>query len=91
VDLDLDKNLNKEVRFLGFKIFDRTEPVAENTLRKFTDWIISMNSEKLISIEDISSKYEIERIICGLIEYQIGVPLSEIEMHHSFTSDLGMD
>ncbi|WP_272149476.1 phosphopantetheine-binding protein [Tenacibaculum aiptasiae] len=91
VDLDLDKTLNKEVKFLGFKIFDRTEPVAENTLRKFTDWIISMNYEQLTSIENISSKYEIERIICGIIEDRIGIPISEIELHHSFTNDLGID
>jgi acyl carrier protein len=91
VDLDLDKTLNKEVKFLGFKIFDRTEPVAENTLRKFTDWIVSMNYDKLISIENISSKYEIERIICGITEDRIGVPVSEIELHHSFTNDLGID
>lgn len=91
VDLDLNKTLNKEVRFFGFKVFDRTEPVAENTLRKFTDWVISMNYDKLISIKDISSKYEIERIICGIIETNIGVPVSEIELHHSFTSDLGID
>lgn len=91
VDLDLDKTLNKEVKFLGFKIFDRTEPVAENSLRKFTDWIISMNYEQLISIENISSKYEIERIICGITEYNTGVPISEIELYHSFTNDLGID
>lgn len=91
VDLDLDKTLNKEVRFLGFKVFDGTEPVAENTLRKFTDWIISMNYEKLTSIENISSKYEIERIICGITEDRIGIPISEIELHHAFTNDLGID
>lgn len=91
VDLDKNKTLNKEVRFFGFKVFDRKEPVAENTIRKFTDWIISMNSDELISIEKISSKYEIERIICAIIEDKIGVPLSEIELHHSFTSDLGID
>ncbi len=91
VDLDLDKTLNKEVRFLGFKIFDRTEPVAENTLRKFTDWIVSMNYDKLISFDNISSKYEIERIICAITEDRIGVPISEIELHHSFTNDLGID
>ena len=91
VDLYLNKTLNKEVKFLGFKMYDLTEPVAENTLRKFTDWIISINSDELISIKDISSKYEIERIICELIEYKIGVPLSEIETHHSFTKDLGVD
>ncbi len=91
VDLDFNSTLNKEVRFLGFKIFDRTEPVAENTLRKFTDWIISMNSDELIPIERISSKYEIERIICGITEDKTGVPISEIELHHSFTNDLGID
>ncbi|WBX72846.1 phosphopantetheine-binding protein [Tenacibaculum pacificus] len=91
VDLDYDKNLNKEVKFLGFKIFDRTEPVAENTIRKLTDWIISINHEELIKIENISSKYEVERIICGIIEDRIGVPVSEIELHHSITNDLGVD
>ena len=83
--------LNKEVRLLGFKIFDRTEPIAENSIRKLTDWIISMNSDKLISVDNISSKHEVERIICGIIETHIGIPISEIEMHHSFTNDLGID
>jgi len=91
VDLDLDKTLNKEVKFLGFKIFDRTAPVAENTVKKFIDWIISMNFQKLISKEDISSKYEFERIICGIVETSTGIPVSEIELHHSFTGDLGID
>lgn len=91
VDLDHDKNLNKEVKFLGFKIFDRTEPIAENTIRKLTDWIISINHEELIKVDNISSKYEVERIICGVIEDRIGVPISEIELHHSITNDLGVD
>jgi len=60
-------------------------------LRKFTDWVISMNYKELIDIKNISSKYEIERIICGVIENNIGVPVSEIELHHSITNDLGVD
>lgn len=91
VDLDLDKTLNKEVKLFGLKLYDRTEPVAENTLRKLTDWIISMNFDKLISIENISDKYEIERIVCAVIEDSTGVPISEIELHHSLTGDLGID
>jgi acyl carrier protein len=91
VDLDLDTTLNKEIRFLGFKIFSRTEPVAENTIRKFIDWIISMNYQELIDINNISNKYEIERIVCGIIENNIGIPVSEIELHHSITNDLGVD
>ncbi|MGH1384920.1 phosphopantetheine-binding protein [Kordia sp.] len=91
VDLDLDKTLNKEVKLFGLKLYDRTEPVAENTLRKFTNWIISMNFDKLISIENISSKYEIERIVCAVVEDSTGVPISEIKLHHSLTNDLGID
>lgn len=91
VDLDLNKTLNKEVKFFGIKMFDRTEPIAENTLRKFTDWIISMNFDKLISIENISDKYEIERIVCAVVEDNTGIPISEIKLHHSLTNDLGID
>ncbi|MFK7747872.1 MAG: phosphopantetheine-binding protein [Kordia sp.] len=91
VDLDLNKTLNKEVKFFGLKLYDRTEPVAENTLRKLIDWIISMNFDKLISIEDISNKYEIERIVCAVVEDSTGVPVSEIKLHHSLTGDLGID
>ncbi len=91
VDLDLDKTLKKEVKFLGFRVFNRTGPITDNTLRKFTDWVTSMNYDELISIENISSKYEVERIICGIIEDRIGVPVSEVELHHSFTNDLGID
>ncbi|WP_420571293.1 phosphopantetheine-binding protein [Kordia sp.] len=91
VDLDLDKTLNKEVKFFGFKVFERTEPVAENTLRKFTDWIISMNFDKLITSKNISDTYEVERIVCGIIASSTGVPVSEIELHYSLTNDLGID
>ena len=52
---------------------------------------INERTRRLISIENISSKYEIERIICGITEDRIGVPASEIELHHSFTNDLGID
>ncbi len=90
-DLDIDKTLNKEVRFLGFKIFDRKEPIAQNTLKKFTHWVVSLNHAQLIKLDNISSKYEIERIICIITEERTGIPLSEIEPHHSFHNDLGID
>ena len=91
VYLDLNTSQSKEVRFLGFKLYNRTEPVADNTIRKFTDWVISMNYSELISLETISTKYEIERIVCGIIENTIGIPISEIELSHAFTNDLGID
>lgn len=91
VALDFNPNLGKHVKVFGIKTIKRDTPVSQGTLKQLVDWIISLNRDVLIDIEKISSKYEVERIICGMIEDKIGVPISEIEVHHSFTNDLGID
>ena len=91
VALDFNPELGSHVKIFGIKTIERTTPVSKGTIRQLVDWIISLNRDKLIDIEKISSKYEIERIICGITEYNTGVPISEIELHHSFTNDLGID
>jgi len=53
--------------------------------------IAHISKSRLISLDNISSKHEIERPICGITEDRIGVPVSEIELHHSLTNDLGID
>ncbi len=91
VALDFNPELDAHVKIFGIKTIKRTTPVSKGTIRQLVDWIISLNQEKLIAIEKISSKYEIERIICGITNYNTGVPISEIELYHSFTNDLGID
>ncbi|TBV26524.1 phosphopantetheine-binding protein [Meridianimaribacter sp. CL38] len=91
VALDFNPELSSHVKIFGIKTIKRTTPVSKGTLRQLVDWTISLNRDKLIDIEKISSKYEVERIICGITEDRIGVPISEIELHHSFTNDLGID
>ena len=91
VALDFNTELSSHVKIFGIKTIKRTTPVSKGTLRQLVDWTISLNRDKLIDIEKISSKYEVERIICGITEDRIGVPISEIELHHSFTNDLGID
>jgi acyl carrier protein len=91
VALDFNPELGSHVKIFGIKTIKRTTPVSKGTLRQLVDWTISLNRDKLIEIEKISSKYEVERIICGITEDRIGVPISEIELHHSFTNDLGID
>ena len=91
VALDFNSELGSHVKIFGIKTIKRTTPVSKGTLRQLVDWTISLNRDELIDIEKISSKYEVERIICGITEDRIGVPISEIELHHSFTNDLGID
>ncbi|MGB5983634.1 MAG: phosphopantetheine-binding protein [Nonlabens sp.] len=91
VALDFDPQLDSHVKIFGFNTIKRTKPVSTGTLRQLVDWTISLNRDKLIDVEKISSKYEVERIICGMTEKKIGVPINQIELHHSFTNDLGMN
>jgi hypothetical protein len=39
----------------------------------------------------ISCKFEIERIICGITEDRVEVPISEVELNYSITNELGID
>ena len=91
VGLDFNPKLGSYVKIFGIKTIKRTRPVSKGTLRQLVDWTISLNRDKLINIEKISTKYEVERIICGITEDKTGVPISEIELYHSFSNDLGID
>lgn len=91
VKLDLDKNLEKDVKLFGVRIYSRTEAITECTISKLIDWIISLNSEKLIPLHKVSSKYEVERIIAGIINETLGVPINKIELNSSLVNDLGID
>ena len=71
--------------------FKSQKLTAEHSLRIFTDWTISLNYNQLLDCQEISSKYEIERVLCGILNKEMGIPIQEIQLHHSFTNDLGMD
>ena len=90
-DNDIDPNLDTHVKVFGFKTIKRNQPITSGTLNQLVDWIISLNFESLIDFNSISSLYEVERTICGLITRNIGIPINEIEMHHSINADLGID
>lgn len=42
-------------------------------------------------VSQITNKYEVERIIVGIISSNMGIPINKIELHHSITNDLGID
>jgi hypothetical protein len=38
-----------------------------------------------------ASQYEVEQALIGLTSDKTGVPVEEIQLHSSFTNDLGLD
>ncbi|WP_338732025.1 phosphopantetheine-binding protein [Mangrovimonas cancribranchiae] len=91
VALDFNPKLGTHVKIFGIKTIKRTTPVSSGTIRELVDWTIALNQEKLIDIEKITNKYEIERIVIGIINRNMGIPISEIKLEHSITNDLGID
>jgi len=91
VALDFNPNLGSHVKIFGIKTIKRTTPVSSGTIRDLINWTIALNQEKLIDIENVTSKYEVERIIIGIINRNMGIPISEIKLEHSITNDLGID
>ncbi|WP_396596263.1 phosphopantetheine-binding protein [Dokdonia sp. R86516] len=91
VALDFNPNLDSHVKFMGIKTIKRTLPISKGTIKQLIDWTISLNFDTVIDIESITDKYEIERIVSGIISENMGIPISEIQLKHSITNDLGID
>jgi acyl carrier protein len=91
VAMDFNPKLDSHVKIFGIKTIKRNTPVTKGTLRELIDWTISLNFEKTIDIQKITDKYEVERIIAGIISENMGIPISEIELRHTITNDLGID
>ena len=91
VELDINRNLKREITLFGIIIKHRVSPMTDNTIHKIVDWVISLNHEVLVDPKRLSNRYEIDRIICGIISDSHGIPVNEIELHHAITNDLGLD
>lgn len=91
VKLDLDRYAKSEITLFGLSVYKRVKPITEANLAKLVDWTYSINWKKMTSLECISSKYEVERVLSGMISDHMGIPINEIELNHSITSDLGID
>ncbi|MFK7833194.1 MAG: phosphopantetheine-binding protein [Winogradskyella sp.] len=91
VAIDFNPNLDAYVNFFGIRTIKRNLAVTKGTIRSLIDWILSLNFEKIIDIQNISNTYEIERIVLGIVSKIIGIPISEIQLKHTFINDLGIN
>jgi len=91
VSLDFNPKLDSYVLILGIRTIKRNSPVTKGTIKQLIDWIISLNFEQIIDSKKIANKYEVERVISGMINKKMGIPINEIELKHSIHRDLGVD
>lgn len=74
-----------------FKAREKPIPLKERTLGDLVNWIISINYEQLTDVRNLGSKQDVQRVMLGIMEQTSGVPIDELKLEHSMTSDLGMD
>ena len=91
VPLDFNDKLDTHVKVLGLKIFKRKSPITKGNIGQLIDWIISLNYQKIIDITGLISEYDIQRIVVGIVSDSVGLTVNEIELHHTMTTDLGID
>lgn len=61
------------------------------TLKDLSDWIISLNYKHFIDPRAPRNLYEIQRIMVSITAHSVGLPIAQIELRHSFSTDLGID
>lgn len=88
---DLDLSLPRQRKILGVRIQSAPVPLTEGSLRDLTRWILALNHRQILNPKALSSKAELEGIVVGIVSESSGIPVTEIEMHHHITGDLGMD
>ncbi len=91
VRLDHDQHASENVKFMGIKVYGRKKPLTQSTLKNLVDWVIALNYKELVNIHEISNRYELERMMIGLISENIGIPVNEISLNHAIVEDLGVD
>lgn len=91
VKLDYTENLGTDIRLFGMKIYQRPKAITASNIKQLIDWIVSLNYEQFIKLDKLNNRYELERIVVAEISRRLGIPIAEIELHHSITKDLGID
>ncbi|SFT39624.1 hypothetical protein SAMN05216474_0324 [Lishizhenia tianjinensis] len=79
-------------RWKDFKFYTQ-RPIPDlnsSSFETLVAWTYSLNWKKFITIQEISALYDVKRILCGIINEQIGMDIKEIQLTDSFTSDLGI-
>ncbi|MGI4869576.1 MAG: hypothetical protein ACRYFX_00180 [Janthinobacterium lividum] len=60
------------------------------TMAELIDWLVATNYQKLL-VPPLTSQYEVEQAVIGITSESASIPVEEIQLSSSFTSDLGMD
>lgn len=88
---DFDDNLNSHITLFGFPIWKKAKPITQNSIKTFIDWILAINHASFINPLKVKNRYEIERVIIGIIYQTCAVPIDEIFLSSNICTDFGID
>ncbi|WP_128330706.1 acyl carrier protein [Apibacter sp. HY039] len=80
-----------KVKIFGKVVYKKNKRIRNYTLHTLINYIISLNYKKLIDLSKISDRYEVERVICGIIADKMYIDIHEIELEYQIVRDLGID
>lgn len=66
------------------------ESLRDNTINDLINWILALNYEKLIAVNKLVNKEEVERVVTGIVNEITGIGVEDIEPHHDMAKDLGI-
>jgi len=88
---DINAALSKGYKVPGFKVYGRSTPVMDGTVKELVHCTLALNYRQLLNSGSICNKEELQDIFIGIISESVGIPVHEIAPHHRFTDDLGID
>lgn len=66
------------------------ESLRDNTINDLINWILSLNYEKMISLNKLVDRQEVELIVTGIVNEITGIGVEDIQPHHHLFKDLGI-
>lgn len=66
------------------------ESLRDNTINDLINWILALNYEKLVAVNKLVNRQEVECVVTGIVNEITGIGVEDIEPHYDMAKDLGI-
>lgn len=78
-------------KFFGLKKVKSEDGLFNHTIGELISWITSLNYNTLFDKNGLCSERDVQLVLLGFVSEKLSVPIEEVKLESSFTSDLGID
>lgn len=78
-------------KILGIRYRKTKSTFLSNNMERLIYCIGALNYMDFVNLDILTSRFDIEIVVMGVIVEQVGIEIDEIYLNSSFTSDLGID